>query len=128
MGDERYERGREKLREINEARSDMMDFAYGDIAPDLVRSTIEFAYGDIISRPGLDLKSRQLATVAGLTALGFAHRQLAFHIEGALNVGWTRDELVEVIMQMAVYAGFPAALNAIRVAKEVFSAIDKGDA
>jgi len=125
MGDERYELGREKLREINEVNSEMMDIAYGEIAPDLVRYTIEFAYGDVLSRPQLDLKSRQLATVAGLTALGYAHQQLGFHIQGALNVGWTREEIIEVILQMAVYAGFPAALNAIRVAKEVFDNRDK---
>jgi 4-carboxymuconolactone decarboxylase len=128
VDDERYERGREKLREINEPHSEMMDIAYGDVAPDLVRHTIEFAYGEVLSRPQLDLKSRQLATVAGLIALGYAHRQLAFHIQGALNVGWTREEIVEVILQMAVYAGFPAALNAIRTAKEVFDHIDKENA
>ena len=71
-------------------------------------------------RPGLDLKSRELATVAALTALGHCQPQLNVHINGALNVGCLPDEIVEVIMQMAVYAGFPAALNGMFVAKDVF--------
>jgi 4-carboxymuconolactone decarboxylase len=61
--------------------------------------------------------------VAALTALGTAGPQLRTHIRGALNVGWTRDEIVEVIMQMAVYAGFPATLNGLAAAKEVFAAL-----
>lgn len=71
------------------------------------------------SRPGLDLKSREIATVAALTALGNAQPQLKVHIHGALNVGCTRKEVVEIIIQMAVYAGFPAALNGIFAAKAV---------
>ena len=75
----------------------------------------------IYSRPGLDLKSREVAAVAALTALGNAAPQLKVHIQGALNVGCTEQEVVEVIMQMAVYAGFPAALNGLFAAKEVFA-------
>jgi 4-carboxymuconolactone decarboxylase len=61
-----------------------------------------------------------VATIAALTALGNAAPQLKVHIEAGLNVGLSRDEIVEVIMQMAVYAGFPAALNGLFAAKEVF--------
>ena len=68
----------------------------------------------------MDLKSREIATVAALTALGNASPQLRVHIHGALNVGCTKDEIVEIIIQMAVYAGFPAALNGMFIAKEVF--------
>jgi 4-carboxymuconolactone decarboxylase len=81
---------------------------------------IEFAYGEVLSRGKLNLKTRQLATVAALTAMGTAPLQLKAHIDGALNVGCVQEEIVEVILQMAVYAGFPAALNAISSAKEVF--------
>jgi 4-carboxymuconolactone decarboxylase len=70
------------------------------------------------------LKSREIATVAALTALGNAQPQLKVHIHGALNVGCTREEVVEVILQMAVYAGFPAALNGVMAAKEVFQERD----
>lgn len=91
------------------------------IAPDFARYLIEFPFGDIYSRPSLDLKSREIAVVAALTALGNAVPQLKVHIQGALNVGVSRTEVVETIMQMAVYAGFPAALNGLAAAKEVFA-------
>ena len=81
----------------------------------------EFSFGDIYSRPGLDLRAREIATIAALTALGNASPQLKVHIEAGLNVGLTREEITEIIMQMAVYAGFPAALNGLFAAKEVFA-------
>jgi 4-carboxymuconolactone decarboxylase len=120
----RYERGWEKLKEVDGEAGESVIASLQEIAPDLARYVIEFPFGDIYSRPGLDLKSRQIATVAALTALGNAQPQLKVHIHGALNVGCTREEVIEVIMQMAVYAGFPAALNGIFVAKEVFKERD----
>ncbi len=74
---------------------------------------------------GLDLKSREIAAVAALTALGTATPQLKVHINGALNVGLSRQEVVEIIIQMVVYAGFPAALNGMFTAKEVFQERDE---
>ena len=91
-----------------------------DIAPDLAEWIIAFSYGDVMSRPGLDLRSRQFATVAALTAMGTAMPQLRVHLHGALNVGCKPSELVEVIRQMAVYSGFPSVINALNVAREVF--------
>lgn len=82
-----------------------------DIAPDLVRYVIEFPFGDVYIRLGLDLKSREIAAVAALTALGNATSQLKVYIHGAVNVGLSRQEVVEIIIQMAVYAGFPAAIK-----------------
>ena len=92
-----------------------------DIAPDLADWIIDFSYGDVMARPGLDQRSRQFATIAALTALGNAQPQLKVHIAGALKVGCTPQEIVEVILQMAVYAGFPAAINALNVAREAFA-------
>ena len=92
-----------------------------DIAPDLAEWIISFSYGDVMSRPGLDMRSRQFATVAALTAMGTAAPQLKVHINGALNVGCQGAEIAEVILQMTVFAGFPAAINALNVAREVFS-------
>ncbi len=117
----RYQRGYEKLREIDGQAGERVIAALADIAPDFARLLIEFPFGDIYSRPQLDLKSREIGVVAALTALGNAEPQLKVHIHGALNVGCTRDEVVEIIMQMAVYAGFPAALNGLFAAKEVFA-------
>jgi 4-carboxymuconolactone decarboxylase len=121
---DRYQRGWEKLREIDGEAGQRVVESLQDIAPDFARYLIEFPFGDIYSRPGLDLKSREIAVVAALTALGNAAAQLKVHIHGALNVGCSRQEVVEIIMQMAVYAGFPAALNGLFAAKEVFQERD----
>ncbi len=117
----RYEEGLKKLEEIDgEAGVNVVE-SLKDIAPDFAKYLIEFPFGDIYSRDGLDIKSREIATIAALCAMGNAAPQLKVHIKAGLNVGVTRDEIIEVLMQMAVYAGFPAALNGIAAAKEVFS-------
>jgi 4-carboxymuconolactone decarboxylase len=123
--DARFDRGWNKLREIDGKAGERVIESLADIAPDFARYLIEFPFGDIYSRPQLDLRSREIAVVAALTALGNATPQLKVHIHGALNVGCTREEVVEVIMQMAVYAGFPAALNGLFAAKEVFAERDR---
>ncbi len=97
-----------------------MDASLADIAPDFARYLIEFPFGDIYCRPGLSLRDREVATIAALTAFGNAAPQRKVHIAAGLNVGLTREEIVEIVMQMAVYAGFPAALNGLFAAKEVF--------
>ncbi len=125
MTEDRYERGLKKLNEIDGEAGQRVINSLKDIAPDLGRYVIEFGFGDVYSRPGLDVKSREIATVAALTALGNATPQLKVHIFAALNVGCTRQEVVEIIIQMAVYAGMPAALNGMFAAKEVFQERDK---
>ena len=127
-GNLRYERGLAKLQEIDGEGGVKVVESLADIAPDFARLLIEFPFGDIYSRPGLDLRSREIAVVAALTAMGNAAPQLKVHIQGALNVGVTRTEVIEIIMQMAVYAGFPAALNGITAAREVFAADDEKSA
>ncbi|MCE0799027.1 MULTISPECIES: carboxymuconolactone decarboxylase family protein [Buttiauxella] len=123
MESERYLRGLEKLKEVDGHAGENVIKSLSDIAPDFARLLIEFPFGDIYSRPGLDLKAREIAVVAALTALGNATPQLKVHIQGALNVGCSEQEIIEVIMQMAVYAGFPCALNGLFAAKEVFAQI-----
>ena len=118
---DRYERGLAKLKEIYGDRAQNLVAALGEVAPDLSRYVVEFGFGDIHCRPGLDLKSREIATVAALTALGTASPQLRAHIHAAMNVGCSQAEVVEVILQMALYAGFPATINGIEAAKEVFA-------
>lgn len=121
MHSKRYETGQAMLKKVDGSVGQAVADSLKDIAPDFARYLIEFPFGDIYSRPGLDLKSREIATVAALTALGNAAPQLKVHIGAALNVGCGREEIIEVIMQMAVYAGFPAALNGLAAAKEVFA-------
>ena len=121
MYSERYQNGLAMLRQVDGKGGEAVLESLKDIAPDFARYLIEFPFGDIYARPGLDLKSREIAVIAALTALGNAAPQLKVHIAAALHVGCTREEILEVIMQMAVYAGFPAALNGLSVAKEVFA-------
>ncbi|MDY6793923.1 MAG: carboxymuconolactone decarboxylase family protein [Actinomycetota bacterium] len=126
MSEDRFERGWRRITEIDQPGAEAFRDGVEGFAPDLYRDTVEFVYGDVLTRPGLDLKTREIATVAALTALGNARSQLRFHIHGALNVGCTRHEVLEVISQMAVYAGYPAALNGISVARQVFEEQDSG--
>ena len=122
MNSERYITGQKMLQQVDGKGGDAVVDSLKDIAPAFARYLLEFPFGDIYARPGLDLRSREIATVAALTAMGNAAPQLKVHIAAALHVGLTQDEIIEVIMQMAVYAGFPAALNGLFAAKEVFAA------
>ncbi|MBE2969396.1 carboxymuconolactone decarboxylase family protein [Burkholderia cepacia] len=126
--EDRYTRGWNKLKEIDGEVGERVIAALAPIAPDFARLLVEFGFGDIYSRPQLDLKAREIATISALAALGNAQPQLKVHIEAALNVGCTRDEIVEVFMQMSVYAGFPAALNALFAGREVFARLDEAAA
>ena len=125
--DERFQRGLARLAEIDGDAGRKVVDGLRDVAPDLARYVVEFGFGDVYSRPGLDLRSREIATVAALTALGTARPQLEVHLHAALNVGCTRAEVVEVIIQMSLYAGFPAALNGIEAARKVFAERDARD-
>ena len=118
-GDVRYQRGLEQLTKVDGSAGENVVKRLAEFAPDFARLLVEFPFGDIYSRPGLDLRSREIATVAMLAAMGSCDKQLAVHIHAALNVGLTKDEILEVLMQVSVYAGFPRALNAIAVAREI---------
>ncbi|MFN2745171.1 MULTISPECIES: carboxymuconolactone decarboxylase family protein [Bacillus] len=117
-----YKKGLKVLEQIDQDHYEEIVNSFKEsIAPDLGKLAVEFNYGQIFSRPGLELKSRLLASVAGLTALGNTE-QLPFYINGALNAGWTKEEIIEVMMQMIIYSGFPNGLNTIlTVASEVFA-------
>jgi 4-carboxymuconolactone decarboxylase len=117
---DRYRQGWEKLREIHGDRGAQVLDNLAEVSPDLARFIAEFAFADIYTRPDLDVKMRQLVTIASLTTLGHAQPQLKAHIHGALNVGCTQAEIIEVILQVAIYGGFPAALNAMMTAKDAF--------
>ena len=116
----RFERGLKKLKEIDGKGGEQVLDSLKDIAPDFAQMLVEFPFGDIHSRPGVDIKTREIAVLATLAALGNAAPQLKVHLNAALNVGCTPAEITEILMQTAVYAGFPAALNALFAAKEVF--------
>ncbi len=122
MDQSRFERGQARLAEVDGEAGQTVIASLADIAPDLGRYIIEFGFGDVYSRPGIDLKTRELATVAALVAVGNARPQLEVHLHGALNVGASQEEIVEVIIQMALYAGFPAALNGVAAQRTVLEA------
>src|SRR5580700_3013653 len=98
--DDRYRRGLAKLGEIDENAAQRLIDSLADIAPDFARYVVEFPFGDIFSRPGLDLRTRELITVAALTAMGHAAPQLKAHIQLALGAGCNRREVTETIIQM----------------------------
>lgn len=92
------------------------------LSPDFAELILGFSFTDIVSRPGIDLKTREMLTVAALMAMGTAAPQLEFHIRAALNVGVSREEIIEIVLQIAVYAGVPACMSGITAAEAAFSA------
>ncbi len=117
----RFERGYKKLLEIDGKAGQEVENNLKDICPDLGKYMIEYCFGDIYSREGLDLKSKEIAVVASLTALGNAEPQLKVHINGALNVGCTINDVKEIILQMSGYSGFPSCINGINALKYVLN-------
>lgn len=117
---DRSERGLALLKRVN-PRADAIK-RVEEASPDFAAWILEFAYGDVFSRPNLDLKSRELVIIAALITLGptTVQTQLESHILGALRVGATKAEITEAILQLAVYVGFPAAQNALFIAKATF--------
>lgn len=115
----RYDKGIKMLGQLSAASGEAVIKSLAEYAPFLACMTVEFPYGDVFSRPQLTLKQRELATVAGLVAMGNARPQLKVHINAAFNVGLTHDEILETIMHMAVYSGFPSAINGVFAMKEV---------
>lgn len=124
---ERVRRGLAALDSIHGARGVGYVRELAKSFPDFADMLAAFAYGDVYAREGLDPKSRQIATIAALTTLGTAERELVIHIQSALRLGLARTEIVEVIMQMAVYAGFPAALAGLHAAKSAFAEHDAAE-
>jgi len=122
MTNKRYAQGWGKLRQVDGKLGEQLMDSLDAIAPDLSKYIIEFAFGDIYSRGVLDLKQREMSTIAALVALGGCEPQLRLHVNGALNVGLTKEEIIETIMHCIPYTGFPRVLNGIAIAKEVFQA------
>lgn len=119
------QRGRQLTQNLNPDLEEVLRDRYDDLLPDFAESLIEWAYGRHYARPGLDLKTRQLCTIAALTVLGGqTGPQLKVNIEHTLAAGAERGEILEAIWQMAVYGGLPAAINGLNAAREVFDAQD----
>jgi len=111
---DRYRRGLDVAEQLAADKlAHFVKSGVAEVAPDFARMVIEFAFGDIYSRGALDLRSRELIAIAALATSGNAAPQLRVHVESAASAGITKPEIVEVLMQIALYAGFPAALNAL---------------
>jgi 4-carboxymuconolactone decarboxylase len=117
-------RGEELLRLVDGDKvADNLLEAFKDVAPDFARHLVDFAFGEIYARDG-DLKHREIVAIASLATMGGCDPQLETHVHGALNVGLTKAEIVEVVMTLIPYVGFPRALNALAVVKRVMEKRD----
>ncbi len=125
MAEDLYQKGINKIQELTASPDDNptgeMDIgaAFEDIAPDLTKYVVEFAFGGIYSRPGLDNKQKVLATITALVAQG--KPQIGMHIKTGLTVGLTPEEIIGCIMHLLPYTGFPSVINALTVAKQIFA-------
>lgn len=122
MDQARYDKGMKRLQQMNNTST--IGSRLLEISPELNRYIKEFAFGDVHSREGLSPRDHELVIISGLCALGFAAEEMRSHINMGLNAGLTRQEILETFIQLAVYAGFPAAVNATFIAKEIFDARD----
>lgn len=119
------QRGRDVLKTLNPQMEQIISDRYDDLIPEFSETLVEFAYGRLYSRDGVDLKTRQLATVAALTAMGGqTGPQLAANIEHAITAGASKRELAEIILQMSVYGGMPASINGLNTLKQVLEKTD----
>lgn len=116
----RFEAGLEVMQTVRGDAAAKWVESMQEIAPDLAHHVAAYGFGDIYARPGLEPQQRQLVTIGALMAMGGCEHQLQMHIEGALNVGVTTTEIVEAIIHASVYCGYPRALNAMEVARQVF--------
>ncbi|MFF3463304.1 carboxymuconolactone decarboxylase family protein [Streptomyces sp. NPDC001984] len=119
--EERFAHGLEVLRTVDGEAGQRVVDSLADINPELGHQTVAWAFGEIYSRPGLAPRDRQLVTLGMLTALGGCEAQLDVHVNAALNVGLTPEEITEALLHSAVYCGIPRALNATFAAKKVFA-------
>ena len=118
-GESARERGERLLRKVDGDKvADNLLRAYEDVAPDFTRYLVEFAFGEIYARPG-DLRHRELVAISSLATMGGCDPQLETHVHGAFNAGLTEAEIVEAVMTLIPYIGFPRALNAMSVVKRV---------
>ncbi len=126
MSKELYAKGIKKIQEFTRLHSSEnptgemeVGESFKELAPDLSKYVVEFAFGEIYSRPGLSNDQKVLVTIAALVAQGMP--QIEIHINSGLNIGLTPKEIVGCIIHLLPYTGFPKVLNALKVAQKVFN-------
>lgn len=117
---DRFQRGIERLKEVDGKAGEQVIASLNGIVPDLGRYIVEFAFGDVYCREGLSLPERELITIASLLTAGGCEPQLEVHINGSLNVGVAPEKVIETFIQCIPYTGFPKVLNAVYLAKRIF--------
>lgn len=121
MSNTRFELGSEKLKEIDGIGGENVIQLLQDIAPDVGKYIIEFAFGDVYTRSELSMQEREMITITSLLTTGDCEPQLEVHINGSLNVGLSPEKIIETFIQCIPYTGFPKVLNAIYTAKKIFA-------
>ena len=121
MSNTRFELGSEKLKEIDGIGGENVIQSLQDIAPDVGKYIIEFAFGDVYTRSELSMQEREMITITSLLTTGDCEPQLEVHINGSLNVGLSPEKIIETFIQCFPYTGFPKVLNAIYTAKKIFA-------
>ena len=121
MENTRFTQGMEQLKAIDGKGGENVIKSLEDIAPDLGKFIVEFAFGDIYTRGGLTKGEREMITLSSLLTAGGCEPQLKVHINGALNVGISPEKVIETFLQCIPYTGFPKVLNAVFAAKKVFA-------
>ena len=122
MKQNRFEQGLQKLSEVDGTAGEKVITSLSNIAPDLGKYIVEFAFGDIYCRMGVNLQEREIITLSSLLTHGGCEAQLEVHINGAINVGISPNKIIETFIHCIPYTGFPRVLNAVGVAKKVFIA------
>lgn len=123
---DRWPRALEILERLETGAPERVVATLNAFSPDAAELVLGYAFADIVGRDGIDLKTREMLTVAMLGAMGTAQSQLEFHVRAAMNVGVSREEIVEIVLQVSVYAGVPACMNAITAAKAAFRTAESG--
>ena len=124
MTSELFEKGLQVRREVLGAEHvDASLSQADDFSRPLQELVTEYCWGNVWSRPGLDRKTRSLLNLAMLTALNRPH-EVKLHVRGALNNGCSKNDIMEVLLQTAIYCGVPAAMDSLRVAKEFFQEVE----
>ena len=121
MSNTRFELGSETLKEIDGIGGENVIQSLQDIAPDVGKYIIEFALGDVYTRPELSMQEREMITITSLLTTGGCEPQLEVHINGSLNVGLSPEKIIETFIQCIPYTGFLKVLNAIYTAKKIFA-------
>jgi 4-carboxymuconolactone decarboxylase len=110
---DRYRRGVEIVQRLSSGSFEkFLTSRVAEVAPDFARMAIEFPFGDLYARDDMDLRTREIVAIAALASLGH-YKQLRMHVAAAIDLGIGCSTIVEILMQSAVYGGFPVALNAL---------------